>query len=175
MPDTELELTYLLKYLPADLAAYPFVEYLDLYIPADLEHPHLRVRKRGDVMEITKKVPIKGKDSSEQFEYTIPLNEGEFNSLVKVSGKKIRKFRYFYPVGEKTCEIDLFQDELLGLAEVDFEFKSVSEKNSFQPPDFCLANVTQEKTFAGGILAGKNYQDIEAELKKYAYIKLTFK
>lgn len=38
-------------------------------------------------------------------------------------------------------------------------------------PDFCLADVTQEKFTAGGILAGKKYSDIEAELEKYGYKK----
>ena len=39
-------------------------------------------------------------------------------------------------------------------------------------PDFCLAEVTQETFFAGGIVCGKKYDDLEADLKRFHYQKL---
>ena len=39
-------------------------------------------------------------------------------------------------------------------------------------PDFCLADVTQEKFIAGGMICGKSYEDIEKELKRFNYVKL---
>ena len=70
------------------------------------------------------------------------------------------------------AEIDIFLDDLEGLATADFEFVSSQEKDSFIMPDFCLADVTQEKTTAAGILAGKKYSDIEPFLNKYGYKKI---
>jgi hypothetical protein len=52
------------------------------------------------------------------------------------------------------------------------EFESEEGKNSFQMPDFCLVDVTQEKILAGGMLCGKSYGDIEQFLKKLGYRKL---
>jgi CYTH domain-containing protein len=167
--EIELERTFLLKYIPANLKKSKSAELIDIYLPKSSKHPHLRIRKRGDKFEITKKVPIKEQNSSEQYEFTIALDSEEFKSLDKVRGKKIRKIRYFYPIDGRLCEIDVFQDDLKGLIVADFEFEDVEQKNSFTPPDFCLADVTQDLTIAGGYLAGKKISDIQKELIKYGY------
>ncbi len=39
-------------------------------------------------------------------------------------------------------------------------------------PDFCLVEVTQEDFVAGGMLCGKSYEDIKADLDRYGYTKL---
>jgi CYTH domain-containing protein len=171
--EIELERTFLLKYIPPNLKKSKSKELIDIYIPKSSKHPHLRIRKRGNKFEITKKVPIKEKDSSEQHEFTIVLDSEEFKSLTKVNGKKIRKIRYFYPVGGRICEIDAFQDDLKGLVVADFEFENVEQKNNFEPPDFCLADVTQDLTIAGGYLAGKKFSDIKDKLVKYGYRRLS--
>ena len=55
---------------------------------------------------------------------------------------------------------------------VDFEFETSEEKESFEMPDFCLADVTQEVFTAGGMICGKSYEDIENDLNRYNYKKL---
>lgn len=172
MLEVELERTYLVKELPKDLGYYSHKEIVDIYIPKEVEHPVVRIRKNGDRFELTKKVPIKGVDSSEQSEHTVRLSEEEFNALANVVGKRVRKIRYSYSYNGVKAEIDIFQDDLLGLVMVDFEFNDVKEKNSFKMPDFCLVDVTQEKTFAGGMLCGKKYLDIEPRLNDFKYSKL---
>ncbi len=171
----ELEKTYLAKFLPSGLKNCKSIEIIDVYIPKSSTHPTLRIRKNGDEFEITKKEPVKGKDSSRQLEQTIPLTEAEFKELMKLDGKKVRKIRLFYDYKGKVAEIDIFQDELKGLVLVDFEFKNLKEKESFKMPDFCLAEITQELFTAGGILCGKSYKDIEKDLKKFNYSKLFLK
>lgn len=99
------------------------------------------------------------------------MSKEEFLELSALSGKRTRKIRHYYQIGGNVAEIDVFQDKLKGLVLVDFEFKTVEEKNNFIMPDFCLADMTQEKFTAGGILAGKKYSDIEQVLKKYDYKK----
>ena len=170
--EIELERTFLLKEIPKNLKNCESIEILDIYIPQIVSHPILRIRKKGNVFEMTKKAPIKGTDSSEQYEKTIPLSKEEFLELSKLSGKRLRKIRYYYPINKETAEIDVFLDNLEGLAIVDFEFDSVEEKASFVMPDFCLVDVTQEKGIAGGILAGKKYLEIKLLLDKYKYKKI---
>ncbi|MBZ9577704.1 hypothetical protein KJA13_01560 [Patescibacteria group bacterium] len=167
----ELERTFLLKEIPKNLKNCKSIEILDIYIPQSVEHPILRIRKRGDVFEMTKKSPVEN-DSSEQGEQTISLSEKEFYELSVMEGKRLRKIRYFYPVNNKIAEIDFYLDDLEGLVTADFEFDSVGEKASFVMPDFCLADVTQEKGAAGGILAGKKYSDVQSTLDKYNYQKI---
>ena len=170
--EIELERTFLLKEVPKNLKNCESIEILDIYIPQIVSHPILRIRKKGDVFEMTKKAPIKGTDSSEQYEKTIPLSKEEFFELSNLSGKRLRKIRYYCPVNKETAEIDIFLDNLEGLVTADFEFDSVEEKANFVMPDFCLADVTQEKGIAGGILAGKKYSEIKPLLDKYKYKRI---
>lgn len=67
------------------------------------------------------------------------------------------------------AEIDIFVDGLKGLVLMDFEFNTVKEKSDFKIPDIALADVTQEDFIAGGLLAGKTYNDIAPELKRFNY------
>lgn len=169
MKTEELELTYLAKSLPKGLASSKSKEIIDIYVPFSAVHPSLRIRKNGDVYEITKKQPISMSDISKQMENTIPLTKEEFQSLSKIMGKVVRKIRYFYSHEGRVAEVDVFQDNLKGLVLIDFEFKTEKDKASFKMPDFCLAEVTQETAIAGGMLCGKLYKDIEPALRKYNY------
>jgi len=168
----ELEKTYLAKIIPKDLLSFEAKEIIDIYIPQDKEHPTLRIRKRGDKYEMTKKEPVSSNDSSRQEEQTIILTPEEFNVLSGLPGKRFRKIRYNYNYNGQIAEIDVFQDDLAGLVLVDCEFDSLEDKEKFVMPDFCLIEVTQEKFLAGGMLCGKKYQDIETDLEKFGYKKL---
>ncbi len=168
----ELEKTYLAKYLPKDLEKFPSKEIIDIYIPKEDDHPKIRVRKNGNKFEITKKQPIKDGDASAQKEQTIILNQKEFESLNKLEGKRVRKIRYNYPFENQIAEVDVFQDDLKGLVTIDFEFDSQQEKENFEMPDFCLADVTQEVFIAGGMVCGKKYKGIENDLERFGYKKL---
>lgn len=160
-----------MKKFPADMETLKSMEVFDIYIPQSAPHPILRIRKKGDKFEITKKHPVEGKDSSRQSEETIPLSKEEFQEFAMLQGKRVRKIRHYYPVGADMAEIDVFSDDLKGLILVDFEFKTLEAKNDFIMPDFCLVDITQEKLTAGGILAGKKYSDIKSDLERYDYKK----
>lgn len=169
----EFELTYLAKALPERFnEPHESKEILDIYIPATLEHTILRIRKRGESYEITKKVPAHGTDSSHQIENTIPLTLEEFTELSQLQGKRVRKIRHYYSENGVASEIDVFKDALQGLVLVDVEFASNEEKAKFTAPSWFLADVTQEKFVAGGVLCGKSYIDIEEDLLRYNYKKI---
>jgi CYTH domain-containing protein len=172
MIQIELEKTYLVRKLPENLKQFQSKEIYDIYIPAEYEHPIMRVRKNGNKFEITKKEQVRANDASEQREHTIELTDEEYRVLAELPGKKVRKTRYRYEEGETCGEIDVFLDDLKGLVLADFEFKTKAERDSFVMPDYCLAEVTEEEIFAGGMLCGKKYLDIESVLKKFGYTRI---
>ncbi len=167
----ELERTFLAKSVPKDLQSRPHKRIVDLYVENGTGKLDLRLRQSGDTYEMTRKRPVEGTDSSKQEEQTIALEKEEFESLSHATVRKIEKIRYYYPYGDLTAEFDIFKGDLAGLVLVDFEFKTEEEMRAFVMPDFCLADVSQEAFVAGGVLAGKSYPHIEAELSKYHYRK----
>ena len=169
MVELELEKTYLLKQLPVDLANCRSEIISDAYIPASSAHPCLRLRQRGDRYELTKKEPGADGDASRQTEHTIPLTAEEAQALSVVQAKRFTKRRYYCTIAGHKAEVDVYQDALKGLAFVDFEFDSDQAMAAFTMPDICLADVSQEKVFAGGMLAGKAYADLSAALEIYHY------
>jgi CYTH domain-containing protein len=175
MIELEREKTYLLKQLPAGLADCQSEIISDAYIPASTRHPILRLRRRGERYELTKKEPVEGNDSSRQMEHTIRLTSEEAAAFSDVKAKRATKRRYYCTVDGHQAELDLYQDELAGLAILDFEFESDEAMAALAMPDICLADVTQEAVFAGGVLAGKTYADLEPILAKYQYKPLYLK
>lgn len=168
----ELEKTYLLATLPAWLSSYPHKDLLDIYIPVDSDHPHVRIRKNGDSMVIMKKELTDPNDLSSQNESVIHLAKDEFDALSQIAGKRIHKHRYYVPYQNLTLEVDVFQDDLRGLILMDAEFPDERTKKQFIMPDFCLCEVTQDVSFAGWILCGKNYTDIQNHLHELWYTPL---
>jgi adenylate cyclase len=168
MVELELEKTYLAKALP-DLAGCRSEIIRDVYVPESADHAILRIRQRGKRYEATKKIPVSDTDSSRQNEHTIPLDRAEFEALSKCSNKSAVKRRYYCQIEGRDAEVDLYQEDLTGLITVDFEFADQASLQSFQMPSICLADVTQKVTFAGGSLAGKNYNDISRTLDVFDY------
>lgn len=170
----ERERTFLLKYLPKDLQNFPKEEVIDLYIPKNVEHPKIRIRKVGEKMFITKKVGVPGDDNSIKQETTIPLEKHEYQGFMSTQGKLLSKIRYQYSWQGRAGELDVFQGDLFGLVMIDFEFETQEELQVFAMPEFCLADITQERAIAGGLLAGKKYEEIQPILKKYGYHAILF-
>jgi CYTH domain-containing protein len=168
----ELELTYLAKSLPSDLTDFPSKKIVDLYVENGTDHADLRIRRNGDKYELTRKTPVSEGDASKQEETTIQINAEEFESFQSVKNRKIGKTRYFFQHEDITAEFDVFEGDLAGLVVIDFEFKTETEKNSFKMPDFCLIDITQEKFIAGGVLAGKNLDNLNAKLQEFGYQRL---
>lgn len=165
----ELEKTYLLKSIPFDLEKYPHKDLVDHYIPEDSEHPKIRLRKRGNLYEITKKTLVQEWNYSIQKEQTIELTKQEYDALAELPNKLVHKIRYYVPYEWFTLEIDLFQDNLDGLILMDVEFPNIQTMESFSMPDFCLADVSQNNAFAGGMLCGKSYASLSLLIKHYRW------
>jgi CYTH domain-containing protein len=175
MREIELERTFLVKSIPPECKNVEGLDLLDIYLPTSAVHPVLRIRQRGNKMVITKKQILNGTDSSEMSEDTIPLSNEEYEEMTQLKGKRLHKKRHTFKQKNNTVDIDVYLDDLAGLVVADFEFENIDEKNAFVAPAWCLADVTQEKFIAGGLLAGKKYENIESELSKFSYKKIIIK
>lgn len=168
----ELERTFLARYIPAQIGGATADVISDYYIPDNVEHSKLRLRKNGDFYSLTKKELLASEDSSRQTEHTLPLSEQEYRDLKKLTKKHLRKRRFYTTYYGHAMEVDVFLDELEGLVTIDFEFNTLEGMQNFEPPEVCLAEVTQASFIAGGRLAGKHLSDIIGELQKHDYKEL---
>jgi CYTH domain-containing protein len=170
--ELEIELTFLASYIPDEIKNVEPIFYSDMYIPMESDFAVLRLRKKGDKYEITKKIPVNEGDFSAHTEHTIPLLESEYAALKRSKGKVIEKFRYSVKIEGHRAEVDVFTGGMRGLVLIDFEFSSGVEMSAFVPPACCLIDVTQERVILGGQLAGLNYKDIEGWLTEKEYVSL---
>lgn len=169
----ELERTYLAKRLP-NLVSCKRTEILDIYLPSHFDKPKIRIRKNGDHYEIAKKYMATENDYTKFIEEAFAITEGEFWALEKeLNGKRVHKMRYYLCSGGRTAEFDIFIGELKGLVLIDFKFSREEELYSFKMPSFCLADVTEDEFFSGGVLCGKSYKDIEKKLAAHNYKRLS--
>lgn len=173
MSEVEIEKRFLAKFLPKDLDISSGKEIRDKYIPITSNDKKMRLRKRGELYEITKKVPINEDDLSIQEEKTIPLTREEYNSLNTINGAVASKLRVEYEYQGVTFEFDIFKENLEGIVLIDVEFKSKEEFENFEMPDFCLCDVTQVQYIGGGKIAGKTYDDLKQLLDSKNYKKIT--
>jgi CYTH domain-containing protein len=171
--ELELEVRFLAREIPKEIEDVAPVTIEDTYFPEDPSvHAQLRVRRKGDKCEITKKVPVVEGDRSAQNEFTIALDDLEYEALAKASTRKVAKDRYVVAIDGYQAEVGVFRDRLTGLVLIEFEFNSVEEKDAFQMPPCCLVDVTNEELFAGGILSSKTYVDIADKLQELGYTRL---
>ncbi len=141
------------------------------------DHPHLRLRRNGERLELTKKYPKSIDSSLEMIEETIKLNEKEFAALKKLESSKQSKIRYNYRYNNIDAEIDIWTEDLEGLAIIEFEVTSKEIAETLEIPDFCLVEITNIEWLAGGKLSGKKYAELTEKLEEFGYkpLKINFK
>jgi adenylate cyclase len=156
----EIERRFLVKYLPPQLQAAQEVEIEDYKILTGEDHPHLRLRRRDNCYELTKKYPIEKDKKLEMVEETINLTEVEFEAFKKAPNTGQVKTRYVFKYQNYEAEFDIWEGDLKGLVIVEFDFKM---------PEFCLTEVTQKEWLSGGKLSGKSYGDVANRLEAIGY------
>ncbi len=156
----EIERTFLVKKLPADLSRFKASKIRQGYISPSPSP--LRVRQRDNKFEITKKFPLKDGDWSSAEEINIPLKEEEFNKFWPLAKASLEKTRYVIPLENNLiAELDIFEGKLKGLVFVEVEFPSSDEMEKFVPLDWFGPDITQEDFSANSFLAGKTFEEIE--------------
>lgn len=156
----EIEKTFLVKKLPQNLSSYKSVKIKQGYLSPSPSP--LRIRQKDNYFEITKKLPLKKNDFSSAEEINIPLTQFEFNQLWILVDRSLEKTRYLIPLeNDLIAELNIYEGDLVGLSQVEVEFKSTEQMNQFVPPDWFGKDITQEDFAANSFLAGKKFSEIK--------------
>jgi len=156
--DKEIERKWLIDInkIPYDLSANTvFVENIkQTYICFD---PEIRVREYSKRHMVTYEMTIKtnlSEDGLIRDEVNIDINMNQYeNMLKKQEGDTIYKTRYqFYADGE-VIAIDIFHDDLEGLAYMEIEFPTKEDSDAYVSPDWVIKEVTDDIRFKNGYLA----------------------
>lgn len=165
----ERERRYLLPDLPAGLSrASPHLQITDNYITGT----RLRLRKVRDpqtnkwIAKFTQKFASDPTDLSRTLITNTYLNAYEYEVLSVFEANEIRKNRYRFEFNDIKYSIDMFIGDLLGLVLAEVSFAEDKELESFVPPSFALAEVTNNETFSGARLCHLSFENIRAEVKR---------
>jgi CYTH domain-containing protein/CHAD domain-containing protein len=83
-----------------------------------------------------------------------PMSDEQFASVwEQTRGRRLRKTRYRLPLNGHDIELDLFHDDLAGLALAEVEFESDHDLETFEPPAWFGREVTGELAFTNASLA----------------------
>lgn len=112
--------------------------------------PVIRIRKTNTGNYLT----IKGNSLFKRKEYELEICNEEFETLLtKVSGNLIKKTRYYIKLeNDLIGELDIYEDNLKGFANVEVEFNNMEEANKFIPPEYFGKDVTLDKKYSNSNL-----------------------
>ena len=165
----ELERKYLLQDLPEGLTrADHHLQITDNYVTGT----RLRIRKVRDplsnkwTVKFTQKYAPIPNDLSRTLITNIYLNAPEAEVLSIFEANEIRKNRYKYQFSERTYAIDMFLGDLFGLVLAEINFEDESELETFPPPPFVLADVTNNPLFTGGRLSQLTFADLREDIRR---------
>ena len=165
----ERERRYLLQELPEGMTrADPHVQITDNYITGT----RLRICKVRDpktnkwIVKFTQKFAPQPEDLSRTLITNIYLNAREAETLAIFEANEIRKNRYPFQWQGRKFSIDMFLGDLFGLVLAEVGFDTDEELDSFSPPPFALADVTNNEIFTGGRLCHLTFEDIRNEVMK---------
>ena len=168
--EIELELGWLVKYLPKDFEKSRSTEIKQAYLEgSEPSIKDVRVREKGGKYTRTVKIFIKSpQETGYTREKTKEITKEEFLSLWKKSKKKIRKVRYFYPLQDSlTAEIDVYKDNLEGLIVVEVEFPSIVAYKKFKKPSWFAKEVTDSKGIYPPVIADMTLEEADKINKAY--------
>lgn len=152
---SEIERKWLIRQedIPYDLSKAETYEIYQTYINFS---PEIRVRdiNNGSDYVLTIKTDdpaFKGLKRTEQ-EYHLSKDEYQ-RLLTKKEGSTIHKTRYSLSNNGYLIEIDIFHDQLKGLAYMEIEFFSTDSANAFQEPNWVIKDITTDMPYKNGHLA----------------------
>src|SRR6267142_225897 len=151
----ERERRYLLQDLPEGLTrADHHLQITDNYITGT----RLRIRKVRDpqtnkwIVKFTQKFAPNPEDLSRTLITNTYLNANEYEVLSIFEANEIRKNRYSLDFEGRKFSVDMFLGDLLGLVLAEVSFETDEDMESFPPPPFALADVTNNEIFSDGRL-----------------------
>ena len=146
----EIERKFLVRKLPADLAAYPSAEISQGYLVSTDDGLQVRLRKKREQYSLTYKRGL----GNVREEREVALTEEQFSTLWPATeGKRLSKTRYEIPFGERVVEIDRYGGKHDGLVVAEVEFDDEESALNFQPPDWLGDDVTGDPRYSNQLLA----------------------
>ena len=163
----ERERRFVLEDLPDELTrAEPHLQITDNYMTGT----RLRLRKVRDprtnkwTVKFTQKFAPEPSDLSRTIITNTYLNALEAETLSIFNANEIRKNRYAYEFDGHKFSIDMFLGDLFGLVLAEVSFDSDEEMESFTPPPFVIAEVTNNELFSGGRLCELTFAKLRPEI-----------
>lgn len=117
--------------------------------------PEMRVRdyNNGQSYEFTIKNNMTS-DGLIRDEINIDIAKEQYDNLIKKQeGITIHKTRYQFYADGQLIAIDIFHNELDGLAYMEIEFKSKDESDNYKTPNWVIKDVTSDINYKNGHLA----------------------
>ena len=172
----ERERRYLLRDLPEGLTrADSHLQITDNYMTGS----RLRLRKVREprtnkwTAKLTQKFAPDPKDLSRTIITNTYLNALEAETFATLfNSNEIRKNRYHFEFEGRKFSADMFLGDLFGLVLAEVSFETDEELDTFPPPPFALADVTNEPLFTGGRLAELTFSDVRAEIARLGLIRV---
>ena len=172
----ERERRYLLRDLPEGMTrADPHLQITDNYMTGS----RLRLRKVREprtnkwTVKFTQKFAPNPDDLSRTIITNTYLNALEAEVLSSIfNSNEIRKNRYPFEFDGRNFSIDMFLGDLFGLVLAETSFETDEDLDTFAPPPFALADVTNEPLFSGGRLCELTFSDVRAEIAKRGLIRV---
>lgn len=117
--------------------------------------PEIRVRNINDgekyILTIKSDMSVDGLTRDEKEYY---ISEDEYNNLLKKQeGNTIVKTRYQIFDNGNIMEIDIFENQLKGLAYMEVEFETEEKARAFETPKWVIKDVTDDIRYKNGYLA----------------------
>ncbi|HUF02863.1 MAG TPA: hypothetical protein VMM38_01675 [Aridibacter sp.] len=94
------------------------------------------------------------------------LDRSEYEALRPLRGREIRKNRYEFEHAGTVFEIDVFLGDLWGLNLAAVRFAALADAEAFEPPAFCLLEVTDNPSFEGSRLVDLDFPAVRSEFVK---------
>lgn len=154
----EIERKFLLKVAPEKIVqSITPTAIKQGYIVCEQER-ELRIRKRDTQFTLTQKSGnglIREENettiSADAFTILWPFTED----------RQISKLRYTFDYNGQECELDIYRGKLEGLLVMEAEFSNEAEAVAFIPPEYCVKEITEDKTFKNANLARLSNRPVE--------------
>ncbi|HEY4000042.1 MAG TPA: hypothetical protein VGO93_14300 [Candidatus Xenobia bacterium] len=115
-----------------------------------IDGTRLRLRRMDGVFKLGQKIPSMAGPPGLQGDLTnMYLSRAEYDVLSVLPAAIIRKTRHSFP----PLVLDVFEGHLTGLLIAEVEFDSDEAMAAFQPPAWCMREISMDPRYTGGVLA----------------------
>ena len=120
------------------------------YVAIDPGGFEVRARRRGAITVLT----VKRGAGLRRDEVELEIGEADFERLWELAGdRRISKRRHYVEAGELTIELDVYDEQLAGLAVAEVEFGSEEAAAAYEPPDWFGEELTGDDRYSNAVLA----------------------